>query len=535
VDAFTREEVEETFCLFLGKPAVERHRKDLLGFAERVERLPIAVVVGAQLLQAEWGPLDEAARSLALGKLRSQIHDVPSLLKQAIETQGQAERSLLSAAAMCSPDGFWLPLAVSIAGLDAITASSARNRLVNAALLRVVDQDLQRFQMHALVREEARTLVSDLEALQEGHAQAVERQFENWEKDWQECRECLAEVISAVVFLNKSDRVRARTLDFRAYSTALRIGELGTAFRIVRGNEELWTGRSDIESKNSLLVSYGRQAVILRDWGRLDEAMALHKKEETLCVELGDKDGLQVSYGNQALILETWGRRDEAMALHKKKEALCLELGNKDSLHACYNNQALILRDWGRLDEAMALHKKQETLCLELGNKNSLQICYGNQAVILWAWGRFDEAMALQKKQETLCLELGNRDSLQTSYGNQALILKVWGRLDEAMALLKKQEALCLELGNKDGLQTSYGNQAVILQAWGRLDEAMALHNKEEALCLELGNKDGLQISYGNQAAILKAWGRPDEAETLIKKKDALRLELGKKDGSQVR
>ena len=42
------------------------------------------------------------------------------------------------------------------------------------------------------------------------------------------------------------------------------------------------------------------------------------------------------------------GRLEEAFALHKKAEALCLELGNKDSLQRSYTNQALILKDWGR-------------------------------------------------------------------------------------------------------------------------------------------------------------------------------------------
>jgi hypothetical protein len=38
-------------------------------------------------------------------------------------------------------------------------------------------------------------------------------------------------------------------------------------------------------------LAYGNQAVILRAWGRLEEAMALHKEQEALCLELGDKDG----------------------------------------------------------------------------------------------------------------------------------------------------------------------------------------------------------------------------------------------------
>jgi tetratricopeptide (TPR) repeat protein len=68
------------------------------------------------------------------------------------------------------------------------------------------------------------------------------------------------------------------------------------------------------------------------------------------------------------------------MAMHKKGETLCLELGNKDGLETCYGNQALILQAWGRLEEAVALLKKQEALCLELGNRNGLAYCY-------WNWG----------------------------------------------------------------------------------------------------------------------------------------------------
>jgi len=80
------------------------------------------------------------------------------------------------------------------------------------------------------------------------------------------------------------------------------------------------------------------------------------------------------------VILQAWGRREEAFELHKKEEALCLELGNKDGLQRSYGNQAFILQDWGRLEEAFELFKKKEGLCLELSNRSSLAYCY-------WAWG----------------------------------------------------------------------------------------------------------------------------------------------------
>jgi tetratricopeptide (TPR) repeat protein len=310
-----------------------------------------------------------------------------------------------------------------------------------------------------------------------------------------------------------------------------RTGELKQAFEL----GELFILQVDnTDEKYDLQRSYGNQATILQDWGRLDGAMALYKKQELICIELGNKNSLQTSYGNQAVLLHVWGRLDEAMVLHKKKELICIELGNKDSLGVNYGNQALILQDWGRLDEAMELHKKQESICIELGNKDGLQASYGNQAVILRNWGRLDEAMELHKKEEKICIELGIKDSLQRSYSNQALILKDWGKLDEAMELNKKQETICIELGNKYGLRISYGSQALILKDIGKLDEAMVLHKKEETICIELGDRDGLQISYGNQAVILQAWGRLVDALELHKKEETICIELGSKDGLQT-
>jgi tetratricopeptide (TPR) repeat protein len=419
VKSFSHGEAESIFRIYLGEETLGKHRDALLEFAERMVRLPIAIVVGADMLRRELDPIPEAAHGLQLERLRNEVHDVPELLRRAIAAQPDQQRQLLNAMAVCVPEGFWLPLTVEIACLTKEQGGDARNSLVGASLLRMLDRDRQRFQLHALLREELRNL-APLGELQAAHAAVLERLFADWERRWPECRECLPEVITAVQDLwEKSERSRAARLTYRGFATGWRIGELEISHRILQQDEALW-------------------------------------------LELGDKDGLSRSYGNQALILQDWGRLEEALALLKQQETLCLELGNKDGLQASYGNQALILQDWGRLGEAFELHKKQEALCLELGKKDSLQISYGNQALILQAWGRLEEAFELLKKKEALCLELGKKDSLQISYGNQALILQAWGQLEEAFELLKKKEALCLELGNRRDLAICYCN-------WGLL------------------------------------------------------------------
>jgi tetratricopeptide (TPR) repeat protein len=470
VESFSPEEAEACFRTYLGEAAVARYRAALMAFAERMRRLPLAITVAAAVLRDSADPVEEAAVGLRLADLRT----VSDLLQKAIDAQSERERGLLQAASVCAPDGFWLPLAGQIAGLGDADLRAARDRLVNSSLLRVLDRDRRRFQLHGLLREQLRAS-APLGDLEERHAAALEGIFKDWETRWKDCQECLDEVIPAMEHVwHSGSPLRAGWLCYRGFELGRRIGELEAALRILVRMESFWAGREDRDAKDSLQCIYGNQALILSAWGRLDEAMVLHKKEEALSLELGNKLALQASYGNQALILDAWGRLEEAMALFKKKEALCLELGNKGSLQRSYGGQAVILKTWGRLEEAMAMHKKEESLCLELGDKHWLQVSYCNQAGILQAWGRQAEAMALYKKQEAMCLELGDKDSLQTSYGNQAWILQVLGRLEEAATLLKRQEALCRDLGSRVSLGYCYWS-------WGLLARAQGDHAAERA------------------------------------------------------
>jgi tetratricopeptide (TPR) repeat protein len=423
VESFTPEEAEMAFRLYLDQEIVDTHRAALHEFAERVGWLPVAVTVGGDLLRQQFGPLGNAVHTLILRQLRNEIHDVADLLDRAIQAQGEPERQLLRAAAMCVAEYFWMPLAIEIAQMTAEDRWRARDNVVNAPLLRPINRELQLFQFHALLREHLRDDSVAAEQLRKSYVAALERLFEDWEQRWADCRECLEEVMQAAEFLGKMGEVeRLRRLTNWGHACARRIGELNKALRIARQAETFWTGRGDCEAQDGLQASYGNQAVILQDWGRVEEAMALLKKQETICMELGNKEGLAQSYGNQALIL----------------------------------------KDSGRLQEAMALHRKQEEICLDLGDKDGLQSSYGNQALILQAQGNLEDATTLLKKQEAICFELSNKDGLQRSYRSQALILKVWGRLDEAVALLKKQELICLELGNKNGLAFCYWDLGLV-------------------------------------------------------------------------
>jgi hypothetical protein len=106
-----------------------------------VERLPIAIVVGADMLRRELDPAPEATRRLRLERLRNEVYNVAALLRRAIAARPEEQRLLLNAMAVCALEGFWLPMTVQIAGVTIEEGRDARNRLVDASLLRMLDRD----------------------------------------------------------------------------------------------------------------------------------------------------------------------------------------------------------------------------------------------------------------------------------------------------------------------------------------------------------------------------------------------------------
>jgi len=90
--------------------------------------------------------------------------------------------------------------------------------------------------------------------------------------------------------------------------------------------------------------------------------MAMYKKEEAICLELGDKDGLSRSCGNQAMILMQLGNLHEAQELLEKAEAICVELQARSGLAMICWQWAWVARAHG--DHQTERQKLQQALAL---------------------------------------------------------------------------------------------------------------------------------------------------------------------------
>jgi tetratricopeptide (TPR) repeat protein len=450
LEKFTPGEALALFKKMLGKDYIAEEEDMYLEIARSLGHLPIALRQAVSLMV--FGPRYTASR--LLDKLENEDH--PEILRKG-RTATETDESTIEVAfylssplltpelietlaylAVCSPGPVPLDFLQRLTGSDEIDERLEQLFAYSWCERREVDGG-RAYELYQLVRELVKLRYG--KGFKEKFIRLVHDTFTDKAVHFSIKERYYLQLEEALVLAKEIKDTRLIVWLYDLFDFCTYRGYRDFYLRLTQSVEELFPG-----DQWALGAAYGHRALILRNFGKLEEAMALHKKEEKICEELGDRAGLARSCGNQALILKAWGKLEEAMALHKKEEMICEELGDRAGLAACCGNQALILSDWGQLEEAMALHKKEETILEELGDRAGLARTYDNQALILNAWGKLAEALALFKKEERIKKELGDRAGLARAYSNQALIFDEWGRSEEAEALHMKEEKIFREL-----------------------------------------------------------------------------------------
>jgi hypothetical protein len=111
-----------------------------------------------------------------------------------------------------------------------------------------------------------------------------------------------------------------------------------------------------------------------------------------------DRWTLRAVYSHRALILSDWGQLEGAMSLHKKEEKIKEELDNRAGLAVCYNNQALILMEDKKFNQALNLLTEEEQICTDLNHLPGMARAWSNQKDFYKAQGDLDTTAKLWRK-----------------------------------------------------------------------------------------------------------------------------------------
>jgi len=196
----------------------------------------------------------------------------------------------------------------------------------------------------------------------------------------------------------------------------------------------------------------------------MKDEMELLQKEERIYRDHEIKDKLQENLGKQAIILKICGDLDQALDRLREKERICNTLGNKKQIRWSIFNQALIYKERGILRLALRYFMKEAKICRELCNMDALQNCLGNIASILFDLNDLDHSIIHLKEKESICRSQKNKVGLRMALSKQALIYRIKGDYRIALDYYEAEESICRQLGNTAGVEKALANQALIFK-----------------------------------------------------------------------
>jgi len=385
LEAFTETEALALFVNVLGADFQEHQRDAYLNLANQVQRLPIALRLALNLMVfpphwsaervttelAEGGAkqIDRGAEEGTDLRTLEVVYDLADPF-----SPDQNARDILRQMAQCAEGPIPFSFIHRLIGGDRSELEVKLERLRAWSWCTRLDQvpEDPDYLLHALMRQVLRDRETD-EAFRDRFLTTVHQAYNQLEEThFTQLDRWIAQAEETIHILADSHDTRLEQWLYQNFYYFCAWRGFGELYLIlVERALDVFTEEPRIRA-----VVFSHQAHILEARGRIDDALALHKKEEAIKLDLGDRAGLAGSYGNQALILKARGRLDDALALHKKEEAIALDLGDRAGLARSYGNQALILKARGRLDDALALLEKVEAICEELGDRTGIAITY---------------------------------------------------------------------------------------------------------------------------------------------------------------
>jgi tetratricopeptide (TPR) repeat protein/tRNA A-37 threonylcarbamoyl transferase component Bud32 len=268
-------------------------------------------------------------------------------------------------------------------------------------------------------------------------------------------------------------------------------------------------------------------ALILRNNGRLDEALALN--EDALATHRrlhpGDHADVAASLNGVASVLSALGRRAETERLMRESLEMYRRLYEGDNRHvaALLNNLGELLDSVGRaaeaepmLVQALEMHRR-----LLPGDHRDVAMSLDNLAKVRDSLGRYDEAEALYLEALEMRRRLhgGDHPDLAVGLNNLGVLRSSQGRMSEAEPLLVQALEMRRRLfeGDHPVVAEALGNLAMTRLALGRLAEAEPLiaEGLEMNRRLFPGDHPGVAHSLYTLSAVQLSLGHAAEAESV--------------------
>ena len=241
---------------------------------------------------------------------------------------------------------------------------------------------------------------------------------------------------------------------------------------------------------------------VLDRWSERDRAKALlHDSIATL-------EGFNkvVAQGNLATLLKNEGKLDEALATYQEVYRTYEALGTKQQMAAVLNQISLVCHAQGKYGQAIEYQERSLKLKKERGDEKGQAISLHHLSIFYYIKGDYTTALACSEEAERIARKVENEALTAATLHQRGLILNDLAdaaqtdeermtHLRTTFECLQQSLAISRRIGNEDGAASTLGELGKLLMDAEQMREAIAAFTEALDIFTRMGNPEKTGIT----------------------------------------
>ncbi|MEM9272565.1 MAG: tetratricopeptide repeat protein [Cyanobacteria bacterium P01_F01_bin.143] len=520
--------------------------------AKVVGRLPLALQVVGAALRGKPRPLESYVDSLQKQKeqlkLLSRLHvrgdtefNVEASLNLSLELLDEEEIDFFACLSICAEEGFARKTAMAATGFeDEWEAQYCLDKLYELSLLNYAETGQNRFVLHPLVREYAKSLAHErnLRTIsEERHANFFVEwlQSENLENKnvVAEVAANLDDVILAAEWLQNNE-TEAKKPKMKDYKFALKLQSLCERYgywkkaMILAIKFQSWA--EQFEDWN-LLIKY--QSHEARYWSFTEEFEKAEKILSSAQANLSKIEAIDVRQRREsrllnvlASVLQKQGKLEEAQKAFERGIAIAKALKDKYHLAIGLNCLGGLFQQQGKLEQAQQAFEQEIVIEESLGNNLSLAIGLNRLGGLFQQQGKLEQAQLAFERGIIIAEGLNDQSSLAIGLNRLGGLLQQQGKLEEAQLVFEREIAITEELNDQSSLAIGLNRLGGLFLQQSKLEEAQQAFERQIAISEEINDQFQLTIGLNCLGGLFLQQGKLEEAQQAFEQQIVIAEEI---------
>jgi tetratricopeptide (TPR) repeat protein len=276
---------------------------------------------------------------------------------------------------------------------------------------------------------------------------------------------------------------------------------------------------------------------VLARWGERDRAKALLRGS----IETLEGFSKAVAQGNLATLLKDEGKLDEALATYQAVYRTFEALGETQNVATVLELQGTVLQQMGEYDKAIALQEKSLKLKQEIGHEEGQAISLHQLSILYHIKGDTATALARSQEAEKLARKVSNEALVATTLHQQGIIHNELASAAQSEAEREAGRRAAFDrfrgsleinqrIGNEGDAASTLGELGKMLRDAGQLREAIAAFGEALEIFTKLGNLakmgivlEHLGIIHEQQEQYAAALEKYEQALSILERVGAVR------------